>query len=120
MNLGDPDLRTIFLEFSICSRWTLKFLSISAPCSSVSNAIRWLSINRLLPSSRVSVPARSRCLSFPYGLSELAPLLPPKPKTSLRETAACNSLERFLQRVSSDFALLCRDVYGDLMDFGMA
>ena len=32
--------RTVSLAFSICSRWPLRFLRISAPCSSVSKAIR--------------------------------------------------------------------------------
>ena len=45
---------------------------MSAPCSSVSSAMRWLSASRRDPSSNNDVPASSRVLSLvPYGSSDV-------------------------------------------------
>lgn len=114
---------TVSRAFSICSLWPRKFLNISAPYVSVSNAIRVESPSRLLPSSRVSVPAKSlvRSLPSPYGSSDVP--APPRtfapPRRSVRATCACDSLDIFRCRVNSVLICLSLVVYWPRIEVGI-
>ncbi len=78
-----PDARSIDVSarcsvsraFWICSRCPRRLRRMSAPCSSVSSAIRWLSCSRREPSSSSAMPASSRVRSLvaPYGSSLVPP-----------------------------------------------
>ena len=115
--------RTVFREFSICSRCPTNVRSISAPWLSVSSAMLVDSAIRLEPSESFCVPVKSlaRSLLSPYGSSESRdpPVLLNAPRRSVRAAWECRSLESFLYFVKSDLACFRRDVYGGLTDCGM-
>ena len=106
--------RTVFREFSICSRCPTNVRSISAPWPSVSSAMLVDSAIRLAPSESFCVPVKSlvRSLLSPYGSSELRdpPVLLNAPRRSVRAAWECRSLESFLYFVKSDLACFRRDV----------
>lgn len=109
------------LAFSITSRCCLKFLKISAPWSSVSNAILCVSCNLLLPSFNSCIPPMRRSLSLrsPYGSSEAEAAFPREPNKSVRELAAWASLVSFLYRLRSALTCLKRAWYCALIDCGI-
>ena len=104
--------RTVFREFSICSRCPTNERRISAPWVSVSKAMLVDSFILLEPSESVCVPAKSlvRSLLSLYGSSEFSepPVLLNVPRRSVRAAWECRSLESFLYLVKSDLACFRR------------
>ncbi len=86
-------IRTVSLVRIIPSLCIRKFLKISAPTSSVSSAILWLSSSRRVPSASIWVLASKRVRCEPVSSSEKVAeeLNEGEPSRSARAVVACDS-----------------------------